>query len=152
MDRIPLELFLWAELLKQYGCHCAFATWIQWCAHRRHMSYHWPRPQKKKEINSDKISSWPRKKAFNIKLWTIKDHDHAHCSYLDISRKIRLCAVDLEGKFQTKLQAKSSLFSVNSDLLYSKLLYRWCDLKLHKMIWWLYFLLKYSKNSTNVSE
>ena len=40
MDRIPLELFLWAELLKQYGCHCAFATWIQWCAHRRHMSYH----------------------------------------------------------------------------------------------------------------
>ena len=25
-DRIPLELFFWAKLLKQYGCLCAFAT------------------------------------------------------------------------------------------------------------------------------
>ena len=32
----------------------------------------------------------------------------AHCSYLNIyiSRKIRLCVVDLEGQFQTTLQAK----------------------------------------------
>ena len=32
----------------------------------------------------------------------------AHCSYLDIyiSRKIRLCVVDLEDKFQTSLEAK----------------------------------------------
>ena len=32
----------------------------------------------------------------------------AHCSYLDIyiSRKIRLCVVDLEGQFQTSLQPK----------------------------------------------
>ena len=31
-----------------------------------------------------------------------------HCSYLDIhiSRKIRLCVVDLEGQFQTSLQSK----------------------------------------------
>ena len=37
-----------------------------------------------------------------------------HCSYLDIyiSRKIRLCIVDLEGKCQTKLQAKLLNFLV----------------------------------------
>ena len=39
----------------------------------------------------------------------------AHCSYLDIyiSRKIRLCVVDLEGKFQTNLHAKSITFLVS---------------------------------------
>ena len=38
-----------------------------------------------------------------------------HCSYLDIyiSQKIRLCVVDLEGKFQTiHLQAKLHIFLV----------------------------------------
>ena len=40
--------------------------------------------------------------------------DVAHSSYLDIyiSRKIRLCVVDLEGKFQTNLQAKLLNFLV----------------------------------------
>ena len=40
--------------------------------------------------------------------------DMAHCSYLDIyiSREIRLCVVDLGGKFQTNLQAKSINFLV----------------------------------------
>ena len=38
----------------------------------------------------------------------------SHCSYLNIyiSQKIRLCAVDLKGKFQTNLQAKSITFFV----------------------------------------
>ena len=38
----------------------------------------------------------------------------SHCSYLNIyiSQKIRLCAVDLKGKFQTNLQAKSITFLV----------------------------------------
>ena len=38
-------------------------------------------------------------------------HTYSHCSYLDIyiSRKIRLWLVDLEGKFQTNLQAKLPL-------------------------------------------
>ena len=37
-----------------------------------------------------------------------------HCSYLDIyiSQKIRLCVVDLEGKFQTIIQAKLINFLV----------------------------------------
>ena len=41
-----------------------------------------------------------------------------HCSYLDIyiSRKIRLCVVDLEGKFQTNLQAK--LFGLEIQIYY----------------------------------
>ena len=41
-------------------------------------------------------------------------HSKAHCSFLDIyiSRKIRLCVVDLEGKFQTNLQAKLLNFLV----------------------------------------
>ena len=45
-----------------------------------------------------------------------------HCSYLNIyiSRKIRLCVVDLEGQFQTTLPAKPINFlSENSDLLFS---------------------------------
>ena len=44
-----------------------------------------------------------------------------HCTYLDIyiSRKIRLCVVDLEGKFQTNLQAKLLNFLVwKFNLLY----------------------------------
>ena len=42
------------------------------------------------------------------------DNTNAHCSYLDIyiSRKIRFCVVDLEGKFQTNLQAKLLNFLV----------------------------------------
>ena len=41
-------------------------------------------------------------------------HSKAHCSFLDIyiSRKIRLCVVDFEGKFQTNLQAKLINFLV----------------------------------------
>ena len=37
-----------------------------------------------------------------------------HCSYLNIhiSRKIRLCLVDLEGQFQTTLQAKAINFLI----------------------------------------
>ena len=39
---------------------------------------------------------------------------NSYCSYLDIyiSRKIRLCVVDFEGKFQTNLQAKLINFLV----------------------------------------
>ena len=50
----------------------------------------------------------------------------SHCSYLNIyiSQKIRLCAVDLKGKFQTNLQAKSITFLCgNSDLLHSFFLF-----------------------------
>ena len=38
----------------------------------------------------------------------------AHCSYLNtyISQKIRLCVVDLEGKYQTTLQAKPINFLI----------------------------------------
>ena len=41
-------------------------------------------------------------------------HSKAHCSFLDIyiSRKIRLCVVDLQGKFQTNLLAKPINFLV----------------------------------------
>ena len=53
----------------------------------------------------------------------------SHCSYLDIyiSQKIRLCVVDLEGKFQTNLQAKLLNFLVwkfkSIILLYKKIEY-----------------------------
>ena len=41
-------------------------------------------------------------------------HTVASARYLDIyiSRKIRLCLVDLEGKFQTTLQAKDTNFLI----------------------------------------
>ena len=43
-------------------------------------------------------------------IWAVAGnyHHNSHCSYLNIyiSRKIRLCVVDLEGQFQTTLQAK----------------------------------------------
>ena len=53
-------------------------------------------------------------------------HSKAHCSFLDIyiSRKIRLCVVDLEDKFQTNLQARLFNFLVwNSDILNSFFFY-----------------------------
>ena len=45
----------------------------------------------------------------------------AHCSYLEIyvSRKIRLCVVDLESKFQTNLQAKDTTFGLEIRIYYS---------------------------------
>ena len=49
-------------------------------------------------------------------------HTYSHCSYLDIyiSRKIRLCVVDFEGKFQANLQAKlfiSLVWKFNSIII-----------------------------------
>ena len=49
-----------------------------------------------------------------------------HCNYLDIyiSRKIRLCVVDLKGQFQTTLEAKDIIFlSASLGLLFSFFFY-----------------------------
>ena len=64
---------------------------------------------------------------FRIRIYEDKFRTYrAHCSYLDIyiSQKIRLCRGDLEGQFQTSLQAKVIIFlSENSDLLHSFFFY-----------------------------
>ena len=59
---------------------------------------------------------------------------NSHCSYLDIyiSRKIRLCVVDLEGKFQTNLQAKLQLFILEIQIYYtqfSSIFWRICQIQ-----------------------
>ena len=56
----------------------------------------------------------------------MRHSDKAHCSHLDIyiSQKMKLCVVNLEGQFQTSLEAKLINFlSENSDLLFSFFFY-----------------------------
>ena len=54
------------------------------------------------------------KKWFRLELVSMELNHIARFTYLAIyiSQKIRLCVADLEGKFQTNLQAKSITFSV----------------------------------------
>ena len=56
------------------------------------------------------IFIWKFEKTFDIDIWYFDTL--SHCSYLDIyiSRKIRLCVVDLEHQFQTTLQVKDINF------------------------------------------
>ena len=56
-------------------------------------------------------------------------HTYSHCSYLDIyiSRKIRLCVVDLERKFQTNLQAKLPLLFTHCCCYSKELTYLNCN-------------------------
>ena len=76
---------------------------------------------------SNTIKSWGSEASISATLsfkrsekWTLKDQivlalqTISHYSYLDIyiSRKIRLCVVDLEGQFQTSLQTKIMNFLI----------------------------------------